>query len=80
MTGEKVRYCDVSWKQLVRIKEYSVGENILVRFQHRKRLAWLACGVAQKNDRGDEDGDEDGDVNTVNHSKMDDFIFSGVRE
>jgi hypothetical protein len=52
---EKVQYCDVNWEQLVRVKEYSDGEDVLVWFQGKKRAAWLARLVKQKS--GNQIGD-----------------------
>ena len=51
---EKVQYCDVNWKQLVQIKEYSDGEDVIVWFKGKKRFAWLAHSVKQKS--GDQIG------------------------
>lgn len=45
---EKVQTCDVSWEQLVRVKEYSYRENVLVWFQGKQRFALLARSVRQK--------------------------------
>ena len=50
---EKVQYCDVNWKQLVQVKEYSDGEDVLVWFQGKKRAAWLARLVKQKSGKSD---------------------------
>ena len=45
---EKVQYCDVNWEQLVQVKECSDGEDVLVWFQGKKVLAWLAHSGKQK--------------------------------
>lgn len=45
---EKVQYCDVNWEQLIQVKEYSDGEDVLVWFKGKKRFAWLAHSVKQK--------------------------------
>jgi hypothetical protein len=42
---EKMQYCDVAREQLVRIKERSDGEKVLVWFDGQKRCAWLAHSV-----------------------------------
>lgn len=47
---EKVQYCDGNWKQLVRVQEYSDGEDVLIWFQGKKRAAWLARLVKQKSE------------------------------
>lgn len=51
---ERVQYCDVNWNQLLRVKEYSDGENLLVWFQGKKRFAWLALSTKQKGVPGDD--------------------------
>lgn len=42
---EEVQYCDVNWEQLVRVYDYSEGEDVIVWFQEKKRFAWLAQSV-----------------------------------
>lgn len=36
---KEVQYCDVNWKQLVRVYDYSEGEDVVVWFQGKKRFA-----------------------------------------
>ena len=42
---EEVQYCDVNWEQLVRVYDYSEGEDVIVWFQGKQRFAWLAHSV-----------------------------------
>lgn len=51
--AERMRYCDVNWYQLLRVKQYSDGEEPLVWFQGKKRAAWLAHSTKQKSDQYD---------------------------
>lgn len=45
---ERVQYCHVNWKQLVRVKDHSDGEDVMVWFQECKRYAWLARSLKRK--------------------------------
>ncbi|KAK2757258.1 hypothetical protein FQN54_004772 [Arachnomyces sp. PD_36] len=44
---QEVEYCDVNWKQLVRVRDYSEGNNVIVWFQGKRRFAWLAHSVKE---------------------------------
>jgi hypothetical protein len=46
---EKVQYCHVKWDQFRRVQEYSDGEIVIVWIQGKKRYAWQAHSVKQKN-------------------------------
>lgn len=41
----EVQYCDVDWEQLMRVRGYSEGENVIVWFQGKQIFAWEAHSV-----------------------------------
>lgn len=42
---EEVQYCDVNCEELLRVHEYTEGENVIVWFQGKKGFAWMAKSV-----------------------------------
>lgn len=53
---ESRKRCNIAtliWEQLVRVKECSDGDDVLVWCQGRKTLAWLALSVKQRGGRID---------------------------